>query len=173
MSSTLKPSEVGQAMLADPILDRDSPVPLITRSSGLMVWQRVEYAGLQEPPVDSKTFVKIQDLSASRSRRWTREVRHQHYLKGLLICAICGRGLSIQRSKNRYGMFGTKPRGTPGQWLAGNRRQGCPRSRPLQVELVLVERPIQPTLLKQPFVRSSLHQTAVLEHEDHVSREDG
>lgn len=84
--------------------------------SGLVEWQGVEYKGLHEPLVDSKTFFKVQDLFASRSGRWTREVRHQHYLKGFLYCAVCGRGLSLQRSKGRYLYFfclGQKDRRRP------------------------------------------------------------
>jgi len=84
--------------------------------AGLVEWQGVEYKGLHEQLVDSRTFFKVQDLFASRSGRWTREVRHGHYLKGFLYCAVCGRGLSLQRSKGRYLYFfclGQKDRRRP------------------------------------------------------------
>jgi hypothetical protein len=44
----------------------------------------------------------VQDLLAARAVRGTRERRHNHYLKGTLFCAVCGRGLSVQLSKGRY-----------------------------------------------------------------------
>ena len=34
-----------------------------------------------------------------------RERRHHHYLKGVLVCGVCGRRLSIQRSKGTYTYF--------------------------------------------------------------------
>ena len=37
--------------------------------------------------------------------RGTRERRHHHYLKGLLVCGECGRRLSIQYSKGTYTYF--------------------------------------------------------------------
>ena len=67
-------------------------------------------------PGDSKTFLKVQDMFAARTGRGVREVRHRHYLKGTLVCAVCGRGLSIQRSKGQYVYFyclGQKDRRRP------------------------------------------------------------
>ena len=37
--------------------------------------------------------------------RGTRERRHHHYLKGILVCGVCGRRLSIQYSKGIYTYF--------------------------------------------------------------------
>ena len=37
--------------------------------------------------------------------RGTRERRHRHYLKGLLVCGVCGRRLSLQFSKGTYTYF--------------------------------------------------------------------
>ena len=59
---------------------------------GTIEWQGVEHKGLHEPLVDSKTFLKVQDMFVARSSRGVREVRHRHYLKGTLGCAVCGRG---------------------------------------------------------------------------------
>ena len=42
--------------------------------------------------------------------RGTRERRHHHYLKGLLVCGVCGRRLSIQYSKGSYTYFYCNPR---------------------------------------------------------------
>jgi DNA invertase Pin-like site-specific DNA recombinase len=83
---------------------------------GTIEWQGVEHKGLHEPLVDSKTFLKVQDMFVARSSRGVREVRHRHYLKGTLVCAVCGRGLSIQRSKGQYVYFyclGQKDRRRP------------------------------------------------------------
>ena len=48
--------------------------------------------------------------------RGTRERRHHHYLKGVLVCGVCGRRLSIQCSKGIYTYFyclGQKGRRNP------------------------------------------------------------
>ncbi len=72
---------------------------------GVVEWDGVEYEGSHEPLVDRATFDKIQELLASRAMRGTRERRHHHYLKGVLVCGECGRRLSIQYSKGTYTYF--------------------------------------------------------------------
>ena len=72
---------------------------------GIVEWDGVEYEGSHEPLVDRTTFDKVQELLASRAMRGTRERRHHHYLKGLLVCGVCGRRLSIQCSKGTYTYF--------------------------------------------------------------------
>ncbi len=60
--------------------------------------------------------MKVQDLLASRAARGIRERQHHHYFKGLLVCGVCGRRLSIQLSKGRYVYFfclGQKSRRAP------------------------------------------------------------
>ena len=55
-------------------------------------------------------------MFANRAGQGVREVKHRHYLKGTLVCGVCGRGLSIQRSKERYTYFyclGQKDRRRP------------------------------------------------------------
>ncbi|MDQ6855129.1 MAG: zinc ribbon domain-containing protein [Actinomycetota bacterium] len=37
--------------------------------------------------------------------RGARERKHNHYLKGIFFCGVCGRALSLQRSKGRYEYF--------------------------------------------------------------------
>jgi len=73
--------------------------------AGVVEWEGVEYPGLHQPLVDTATFHRVQDLLAARAARGTRERRHNHYLKGVLFCGVCGRGLSIQLSKGRYEYF--------------------------------------------------------------------
>jgi site-specific DNA recombinase len=72
---------------------------------GVVEWDGVEYEGQQEPLVERDTFEKVQELLAARAMRGTRERRHHHYLKGVLVCGVCGRRLSIQHSKGTYTYF--------------------------------------------------------------------
>jgi DNA invertase Pin-like site-specific DNA recombinase len=83
---------------------------------GVVEYDGVEYQGRHEPLVDSQTFDKVQSILASRGGEGTRDVRHTHYLKGLLVCGVCGRRLSLQLSKRRYLYFyclGQKDRRRP------------------------------------------------------------
>ncbi len=72
---------------------------------GIVEWDGVTYEGSHEPLVDRATFERVQELLAARAMRGTRERRHHHYLKGLLVCGVCGRRLSIQYSKGTYTYF--------------------------------------------------------------------
>jgi site-specific DNA recombinase len=73
--------------------------------TGIVEWGGVHYPGAHEPLVDQATFDKVQELLSARAMRGTRERKHHHYLKGLLVCGVCGRRLSIQRSKGTYVYF--------------------------------------------------------------------
>jgi site-specific DNA recombinase len=73
--------------------------------TGIVEWDGVRYSGQHEPLIDMATFGRVQELLASRAARGTRERRHHHYLKGLLVCGVCGRHLSIQHSKGAYTYF--------------------------------------------------------------------
>ena len=72
---------------------------------GIIEHNGVEYQGRHEPLVDSQTFEKVQAIIAARGAEGTREMRHHHYLKGALVCGVCGRRLSMQvtRKPNRTG----------------------------------------------------------------------
>ena len=72
---------------------------------GTVEWDGVAYEGSHEPLVERATFDRVQELLASRAMRGTRERRHHHYLKGLLVSGVCGRRLSIQHSKGTYTYF--------------------------------------------------------------------
>ena len=72
---------------------------------GMVEWDGVEYEGSHEPLIDRSTFERVQELLDARSMRGIRERKHHHYLKGLLVCGVCGRRLSIQRSKGTYVYF--------------------------------------------------------------------
>lgn len=73
--------------------------------AGIVCWDGVEHPGLHQALTDAATFQRVQDLLAARAVRGTRERKHNHYLKGLLCCGVCGRGLSVQVSKGRYEYF--------------------------------------------------------------------
>jgi DNA invertase Pin-like site-specific DNA recombinase len=73
--------------------------------TGIVEWDGVQYPGLHEPLVNQATFEKVQGLLQARTAQGTRERRHHHYLKGVLTCGVCGRRLSIQRSKGTYTYF--------------------------------------------------------------------
>ena len=72
---------------------------------GVVEWDGIEYPASHESLVDRATFERVQELLAARAMRGTRERRHHHYLKGLLVCGVCGRRLSIQYSKGTYTYF--------------------------------------------------------------------
>jgi site-specific DNA recombinase len=72
---------------------------------GIVEWDGIEYEGCHEPLVERDTFDKVQELLVTRAMRGTRERRHHHYLKGVLVCGVCGRRLSIQYSKGTYTYF--------------------------------------------------------------------
>ena len=72
---------------------------------GVVEWDGVTYRGSHQPIVERATFDRVQELLAARAARGTRERRHHHYLKGLLVCGVCGRRLSIQHSKGTYTYF--------------------------------------------------------------------
>jgi site-specific DNA recombinase len=83
---------------------------------GAVEYSGVEYQGRHEPLVDAQTFEKVQSILASRGGEGTRDMRHHHYLKGVLVCGVCGRRLSLQLSKGKYVYFyclGQKDRRRP------------------------------------------------------------
>ena len=72
---------------------------------GIVSWSGIEAQGTHEPLVTPELFHRVQDVLAARGVRGTRDRRHQHHLKGILVCGVCGRRLSLQLSKGRYFYF--------------------------------------------------------------------
>jgi DNA invertase Pin-like site-specific DNA recombinase len=66
-----------------------------------------EHTGRHEALIDHQTFHKVQDLLDERGGvPGVRQRRHHHYLKGLIYCGVCGRGLSYGLNKGgRYEYF--------------------------------------------------------------------
>lgn len=84
--------------------------------AGIVEWNGAEYPGRRAPLVDMDTFNRVQQLFARRTGREARESRHRRILKGHLVCGVCGRGLSLQKSKGRCLYFfclGQKDRRKP------------------------------------------------------------
>ena len=84
---------------------------------GTVWFQGAEHRGRHEPLIDPATFMTVQSILESRGHGADmRERVHQHHLKGLLTCGVCGRKLSLQRSKGKYLYFyclGQKDRRRP------------------------------------------------------------
>jgi site-specific DNA recombinase len=83
---------------------------------GVVSWNGIEAPGLHEPLVPPELFNRVQDVLAVRGAKGTRERRHRHHLKGILVCGVCGRRLCLQFSKGRYLYFfclGMKDRKNP------------------------------------------------------------
>ncbi len=70
--------------------------------TGVVEWDGVEYPGQHPALVDRATFRRVQEVLALRAVRGIRDRTHNHYLKGLLSCEVCGRALSVQVSKRTY-----------------------------------------------------------------------
>ncbi len=133
---------------------------------GVVEWNGVEYQGRHEPLVDQETFYRVQDVFAARAAKGTREMQHRHYLKGLLVCAVCGRRLSIQKSKGRYVYFyclGQKDRRRP----TGCREAYVPAERlEQQVEALYDRVQLRPEYADK--LRAML-QAEIVQHQDHNS----
>lgn len=69
---------------------------------GYVQWCGEEYPGTHPPLVDQDLFDRTQHALASRCRS-TRDRKWDHYLKGLLACARCGKKLHFEVSRNRHG----------------------------------------------------------------------
>jgi hypothetical protein len=67
---------------------RDLPLHRGLRTERADLWDGVEYEGSREPLVERATFDRVQELLGARAMRGTRERRHHHYLKGLLVCGV-------------------------------------------------------------------------------------
>jgi site-specific DNA recombinase len=81
--------------------DGHYPAKAVTVSGFARLLGHRAYVGI----VERATFEKVQELLAARAMRGTRERQHRHYLKGVLVCGVCGRRLSIQYSKGAYTYF--------------------------------------------------------------------
>jgi site-specific DNA recombinase len=72
---------------------------------GVVQWGGVRYQGLHKALIPKSLFDRVQETLRARDVAGVRERKHEHYLKGLLLCGECGRRLSLTLAKGRYLYF--------------------------------------------------------------------
>ena len=89
--------------------------------AGVVRWKGVEREGIHQPLVPRELFDKVQSVLDAHSTGGERSWKHDHYLKGTLVCAECGSRLYYVVVKGRFGYFRCVGRNTG--------RTRCPRGR--------------------------------------------
>ncbi|MFN2609743.1 MAG: recombinase family protein [Actinomycetota bacterium] len=72
---------------------------------GIVEWNGVRYPGQHKPLISVALFENVAEVLRSHNKAGVRERTHDHYLKGLLYCAECGRRLSLTLAKGTYLYF--------------------------------------------------------------------
>ena len=70
---------------------------------GVVTFDKTEYPGQHEPLVTEELFAKVQGVRAARHTSGIKPRVHNHYLKGMLHCGMCGEPLAFERTRNRTG----------------------------------------------------------------------
>ena len=65
----------------------------------------MEREGIHQPLVFRELFDKVQNVLDAHSSGGERSWKHDHYLKGTLVCAECGSRLYYAVAKGRFGYF--------------------------------------------------------------------
>ena len=65
----------------------------------------MEREGIHQPVVSRQLFDRVQSMLESHSSGGERSWKHDHYLKGTLVCAECGSRLYYAVAKGRFGYF--------------------------------------------------------------------
>ncbi len=73
--------------------------------AGVVRWRGVDRDGTHEPLVSRELFEKVQTVLDAHSAGGERSWKHDHYLKGTLVCAECGSKLCYALAKGRFGYF--------------------------------------------------------------------
>jgi hypothetical protein len=73
--------------------------------AGIVRWRGVEREGTHTPLVSCDLFDKVQGVLDAHSTGGERSWKHDHYLKGTLVCAECGSRLYYTVAKGRFGYF--------------------------------------------------------------------
>ncbi len=89
--------------------------------AGVVRWRGVERDGTHTPLVSRKLFDNVQAVLDEHSSGGERSWKHDHYLKGTLLCAECGSKLYYAVAKGRFGYFRCVGRNT--------RRTRCSQAR--------------------------------------------
>lgn len=101
--------------------------------AGVVRWRDVERDGTHPPLVTRELFDKVQSVLDAHSSGGERSWRHDHYLKGALVCAECGSRLYYVVAKGRFGYFRCVGRNT-GRARCGQRRYVAAAELERQVE---------------------------------------
>jgi len=72
---------------------------------GVVVYRSKRVTGRHKPLVDRETFDHVQALLSARSVSGDRPSKHQHYLRGTLYCAQCGRRMLYGRHRGNGGEY--------------------------------------------------------------------
>ena len=72
---------------------------------GVVDYRGIEYPGRHQALTTPATFDRVQRVLALRGGNGTRKRKHDHYLKGLIWCAACGRRYVIMRGKGNGGEY--------------------------------------------------------------------
>jgi site-specific DNA recombinase len=73
--------------------------------AGVVRWKGVERRGIHQPLVSRELFDRVQRVLDEHSSGGERSWKHDHYLKGTLVCAECGSRLYYAVAKGRFGYF--------------------------------------------------------------------
>jgi site-specific DNA recombinase len=73
--------------------------------AGVVRWKGVERDGIHPPLINRALFDKVQSVLDAHSSGGERSWKHDHYLKGTLVCAECGSKLYYVVAKGQFGYF--------------------------------------------------------------------
>ena len=72
---------------------------------GVVTYEGVQYPGRHEPLIPPSTFEEVQEVLDQRSKGKEKPVARTHYLKGTLVCGLCGSRLGVLLAKGRGGSY--------------------------------------------------------------------
>jgi site-specific DNA recombinase len=73
--------------------------------AGVVRWKGVDREGTHPSLVSRELFDKVQTVLGAHSSGGERSWKHDHYLKGTLVCADCGSKMYYAVAKGRFGYF--------------------------------------------------------------------
>jgi len=73
--------------------------------AGVVRWKGAEHEGIHQPLISRELFDRVQSILDVHSTGGDRGWKHDHYLKGTLVCAECGSKLYYALAKRRFGYF--------------------------------------------------------------------
>jgi site-specific DNA recombinase len=73
--------------------------------AGMVRWKGAEHEGIHQPLISRDLFDRVQSVLDAHSTGGDRSWKHDHHLKGTLVCAECGSRLYYALAKGRFGYF--------------------------------------------------------------------